>query len=314
MILKAEKYRIDELSKLDAGNIHAISIENIIERGKAEAIKKLLQVNKAIRMVLIVDPAVQGSHEKYSNLDIINVLGDLKHLSILAFGSNTLENIKPLEGLNTLETFRLSGAYKKDIDLKPLVNARAIKDLELEYGLSGKHQLTFVNNLTHLYRLKVSVLDLHQISVNTGLEQLTVSNTLKSPDHLSTIFPGLKSFTINYAKGITSFEFISQINNLESLQIGHTSKLIRLPAMRLSSVLKSLSLVNTKQFDDMESILQFDKLTELKITEPTQIPFSHFNRLKELKHLEKVHVVFKTESEDRAFAKLGQENGWRSAQ
>lgn len=312
MILKTEKHTADELSKLDAGSISAISIENTIEREKAASIKKLLRANEEIRIVLIVDPALQGSSATYNNLDIVSLLGNIKHLSILAFGSSPLDNIKQLEGLTHLETFRLAGAYKKDMDLKPLLAAEAITELELEYGLFGKHQIAFVNNLAQLHSLKVSVLDLKQVHLNTELRQLTVSNTLKNPELLSDIFPGLKSFTINHAKGIDTFEFISELKGLESLQIGHTSKLKRLPVMKSPYLLKSLSLVNTKQFDDLDSMLQFGALEELKMTEPCQIPYSEIERLKDLMSLKRVHVVFKTEQEDIAFEKMAQERGWTS--
>ncbi|MEZ2442784.1 hypothetical protein AB6805_13765 [Chitinophaga sp. RCC_12] len=310
MFLKADKYSAEQLTEIDASSVRSITIESSIEKGKIGPMKKLLQANQDLRIVLVVDPAIQERNGCYNNLDIAAAIGNLKHLSVLAFASTPLDNISQLEGLTELKTFRLSGAYKKDIDLRPLATAANIEELEMEYGLAGPKQAFFVNNLHRLRSLKVSVLDLKQVHLSSVLTELTVSNTLKSPELLSSVLPGVKSFSINYAKGIDTFDFIAQLKGLESLQIGYSSKLRRLPEMQMPSTLKHLSLISTKQFDHLDSILQFENLEELRITEPTQVPLPDFKELKDLRHLKRVNIVFKTEPEDLAFAEMAKTNGW----
>jgi len=310
MVIKAERYSTEDLLKVQAVKVSVISIEASIESEKLHAIKKLLQANSEIRIVLIVDPATSASEGKYSNLEIIRPLGEINHLTILAFGSAALQDLNLLEGLTKLVSFRLDGNYKKDIDLGPLKNATGIEELELEFGLSGAKQIAFVNDLAYLRRIRVSALDLKAVPLNYGVEELIITNTLKSPELLASIFPRLKMLTISKAKGIDSFDFIALLKGLQSLQIGHTSKLTNLPKMDDPLRLRSLHLVAVKQFDDLESILQFKQLEELKITEPTRMELSEFIKLKDIRSLKKVYAVFPTEAEDRAFQQMATQIGW----
>lgn len=311
MVIKAEKYSAEEISKFDPASIAVISIETTIDKVKVGAIKDLLEENKDIRIVLVVDPAETGNNEKYSNLAIVEALGDLKHLAVLAFGSEQLQDLRLLDGLKSLISFRLDGNYKKDIDLGPLSNATGIEKLELEFGPSGPKQMSFVSRLTRLRYLKASVLDLKKVALNDGLESLIITNTIKSPELLATACPQLIKLAINKAVGLETFDFIAALHKLQSLQIGHSNKLINMPKMESPQELKSLHLVNTKQFEDMESLLQFSNLEELKITEPTKMVVSAFARLKELKSLRRVYAVFPTESGEERFSQMTEENHWQ---
>ncbi|MDR2272059.1 MAG: hypothetical protein LBF27_14230 [Sphingobacterium sp.] len=310
MVVKAEKYSAEEISKFDPASIAVISIETTIDKVKVGAIKELLQKNNDIRIVLVVDPAETGNDEKYSNLAIVETLGDLKHLAVLAFGSEQLQDIRLLSGLKSLVSFRLDGNYKKDMDLAPLANATGIEELELEFGPAGAKQISFVSGLAHLRHLKASVLDLKKAVLNDGLESLIITNTIKNPELLATICPQLSKLAINKVVGVEAFDFITPLHNLRNLQIGHTNKLISMPKMERPMELRSLHLVNTRQFEDMESLMQFNNLEELKITEPTKMTITEFSRLKELKSLKKVYAVFQTESEDNAFQQMAEQTGW----
>lgn len=311
MVIKAEKYSREELSKLDPARIAVISIEAAIDKEKVGAIKELLQANNEIRIVLVVDPGVPDNQEKYSNLAIVEVLGDIRHLAILAFGSEQLQDIGLLNGLKNLVSFRLDGYYKKDMDLAPLANATDIEELELEFGLAGAKQVLFVSSLARLQHLKLSVLDLKKVSIHDGLESLIITNTIKNAELLATVCPRLRKLSINKAVGLEDFGFITPLHNLQHLQIGHTNKLMSIPKLEKPDQLKSLQLVNTKQFEDMESLLQFSNLEELKITEPTKMPISEFSRLKEIKSLKRMYAAFATESEDETFGEMAAENGWQ---
>ncbi|MDF2479410.1 MAG: hypothetical protein K0S24_4893 [Sphingobacterium sp.] len=310
MVLNAGKISVSELLEIDANQVTAVTIECTLEKEKAEIIKRILQLNEDIGVIFVLDPAANKGPESFQNTGVLNILGNIKHIALLAFGSEQLAGLEMLDGLSCLESFRLQGNYKKNIDLRPIVNCTGIKSLELEYGISGAQQEKFVSSLPLLESLKASVVDLAKINPNPELEQLTITDTLKSPELLASIFRRLKMLTLSKAKGIDSFDFISSLKGLESLQIGHTSKLISLPKMGDPLILRSLHLVATKQFADMESILQFKQLEELKITEPTRVEQSEFIKLKDIRSLKKVYAVFQTETEDIAFRQMAEETGW----
>ncbi len=234
----------------------------------------------------------------------------VKHLILLCFASEALDNLDELAGIDTLESFRLGGMYNKKIDLAPIHNSKGLKDFELEYGLADKKQISFINGLKQLQRLKVSTLDAKSMTGNAGLKTLEITNTLKNPDLLQGIYPNLNKFSISYAKGIDSFDFLSPLEALETLSIGYTNKLSTLPRLAHPQQLKSLTLINTASFDDLEGILRHKNLESLAITEYALIPLKKSASWKALKKLKRVYLTFETEKEDQQFETLAKKNGW----
>lgn len=311
MIIDANKVTLTDLQTVDAASVQSIAVENVIEKDKATEIARLLTVNANIKIVVVIDQPLSAGAGKYTHLEIVEALDHVRRLALLVFSSEKLENIEPLSGLTNLVSFELKGNYKKDLSLLPIQKALGLKELELEYGLSGKKQADFVNTLQQLERLKVSTLDLAQLVPNKNLVDLEVTNTLKNGDKLGALFPSLKQFKIDYAKGVETFDFLSALPALEQLTIGYTKKLVNLPTLANPAGLKRLALINTSEFADMDGILSLKNLSALKVNTPVNIPVAGFERLEQLESLHEVYVVFKTEEEDDTFAQLAEKKGWR---
>jgi hypothetical protein len=311
MILNANKLSVSDLEAIDGRRVLSVSIENVIEKDKLNEIARMLDENSDIKIVVILDPAVTGSPDKLTNLQIVQALEKVTRLALLALSTHRLQNIDLLSGLTKLESFELKGFYRKDISLQPIRQATGLRELELEYGLSGRKQVEFVNNLGRLERLKVATLDLGQLTPNKHMIDLSVTNTLKQQHKLSALFPNLISFECYYARGIEAFDFLADLPVLQHLSIGYTKKLVKVPALANPLGLKSLCLVNTPEFADMEDILALHNLTLLQITEPVKIPAAAFERLQQLTKLSEVYVVFNNEEDDSKFAVLAEKRGWR---
>jgi hypothetical protein len=120
----------------------------------------------------------------------------------------------------------------------------------------------------------------------------------------------MRKFSFSHAKGMQSFDFISTFKSLEELSVGYTTKLVKLPQVANPKKIKSLALINTPKFNDMEGILQYENLEKFVMNEHTVIPFEEITKLEKLKKLKKVYLNFKKESDHRLFEELVHRNGW----
>ncbi|MDR3007437.1 MAG: hypothetical protein LBV59_05850 [Sphingobacterium sp.] len=290
MILDINKLSEADIRQFPGIEVISVSIEGGITRVKLDQVARLIKENDAIKLVLVAEQSAELKEGQISDLNILDGVPHLRHLAILAFGDKRLETLKGVEHLKNLISFSLQGFYKKDIDLRLLQNADAIERLELEFGISGERQLDFVNTLSNLKELKVSTIDLSEMRLNRHLKTLKVNNTLKHPELLPMVFPGLKSLIIHFAKGLTSFDFLSSIPSLENLTIGDTKKLFSLPQLENAYKITSLTLSNVSNFNNWTSIFQLSNLVELNILGPSKISKEEVLKFESLPNLKHVKV------------------------
>lgn len=297
------------IDKIDPATVTAIRIESALSEAAIPPLRRMLEQNPDTTVALVTDPAVKGD---LANLDIIKAVGFIRHLAVFSFSGEELKDLKPLANITSLHSFQLAGFYHKKINLSPLAQNTSLQKLTLEFGLADKAQVAFANGLNNLRELNVSVLDLQQMQPNPQLTFLAVTNTLKHVELLPTAYPALKRFYISFAKGVEDFGFIRNIPQLEALTIANTARLVTLPLLPRPEQLQSLMLINTKNFNDIDGLLRHTMLTQLSITENTNIPFDQISRLTALKQLKHVYVNFSTEADNERFEALAKEQGWKS--
>lgn len=312
MIVKINAVTDADLLAMDPLAITVVAIEGALSPGKITILNQYLRSNGQITLVLVVDPGIAGKETYFSNLDIIAQLDNFRYVKLLCFGGQPLESLEPLGRAGTLDMLRLNGAYKKNISLEPLLASRDIRVLELEYGIADKQQAAVVNQLTGLQELKVSSLDAGQMKLNNKLTDLTVTNTLKQAAMLAEVYPHISRFSISYAKGIESFDFLSSFEKLEELSIGYTKKINHLPVMKNPQNIRSLAFLHTPAPTDLRQVFQYENLESLVVTEFTGIPVAEVSMLGELKKLKRVVLNFKKETDQQQFEEIAGKYGWRT--
>lgn len=312
MIVKINPAADADLMAIDASDITTVSIEGALSLDKIAILNTYLEKNRHINLVLVVDPGITGTGQSLANLDIIAQLDNLRYAKLLCFGAQSLESLEQLRGAATLELFRLNGFYKKNINLEPLLASTNLKVLELEYGIADKKQATIVNQLAGLRELKVSSLDAGQMQRNNVLTDLTVTNTLKQAATLAEVYPNITRFSISYAKGLESFDFLSSFENLEELSIGYTKKINHLPVLRKPQNIRSLAFLHTAAWTDLRQVFQYENLESLVVTEFTAIPVNDLDMLGELKQLKRVVFNYKKETDQQQFEEIARKYGWHT--
>ncbi|MDR6785541.1 hypothetical protein ABIE26_004251 [Pedobacter africanus] len=312
MVIKINSASIDELANIDPAQVSSVSIEGYLSNEKLDILNQLLNTNTQINLVVVTDPGEPEKKDHFTGLQLISQLNNIRNLNVLCFGSQPLENLEPLRGIYNLEHFRLSGNYNKKIDLDPLLESKALKVLELEFGLADKKQYKIINQLTQLAQLKVSTLDVAAIMPNDRISELTVTNTLKNPELITAAFPNLSSFSISYAKGLESFDFLSSLKKLTQLSIGYTQKLNQLPKLANPENINSLIFLHTPNFKGIEQVLAFENLESLAINEFDSIPVGEVAKLEKLKKLKRVVLNFKKDPDQEQFEQLALKSGWKT--
>lgn len=312
MIIKINAVSSNDLLKIDVAAISAVSLEGYLDSEKLDILLQLLNRNRQINLVVVADPGLTEKKGMFTGLQILSQLPSLRNLKLLNFGSEPLENLEPMRSLTNLELFQLSGNYNKKISLDPLLEAKDLKVLELEFGLADKKQCKVINQLTKLAQLKLSALDAAEMTVNENLTHLSITNTLKSPDLVPRTFPNLSSFSISYAKGLESFDFLSPLKKLTQLSISYTQKLIGLPKLSDPANIRTLSLLNTPHFNGIEQLQDLENLESLTINEFDRIPITKVPELGKLKNLKTLVLNFKNDADQEQFEKLALKNKWRT--
>lgn len=312
MIVKINPAAEADLLAIDPLDITTVSIEGALSPAKIRILNTYLEKNGHINLVLVADPGITGTDGSLANLDIIAQLDNLRCLKLLCFGAQALESLEPLRGAAALELFRLSGSCKKNISLEPLLAATNLKVLELEYGIADKKQAAVVNQLTGLRELKVSTLDAGQMQPNLALTDLTVTNTLKQEAMLAAVYPNITRFSISYAKGLTSFDFLSSFEKLEEVSIGYTKKIGHLPPFKKPHNIRSLAFLHTTAWTDLQQVFQYEQLESLVVTEFTGIPVKELDKLGALKQLKRVVFNYKKEADQQQFEEIATKYGWRT--
>jgi len=312
MVIKINSASITDLLNINPMEVRSVSIEGYTNSEKLDILNQLLARNTQINLVVVIEPEQPEKKDQCTALQLINQLKNIKNLKLLCFGSQPLENLEPLRGINSLEHFQLSGNYNKKINLDPLLESKELKALELEFGLADKKQYKIINQLTQLAQLKVSTLDAAEITPSDRRSELTITNTLKNPELLARAFPNLSSFSISYAKGLESFDFLSSLKKLKELSIGYTQKLSQLPKLANPANIDSLTFLHTPNFKDLEQILGFENLESLTINEFDSVWVTDVTKLEKLKKLKSIILNFKKDSDQERFEQLALKNGWKT--
>jgi len=312
MVIKINSASTDDLSNINPMEIRSVSIEGYTNSEKLDLLNQFLSKNGKINLVVVMDPGEPEKKDHLTGPQLISQLKNIRNLKLLCFGSQPLENLEPLSSINSLEHFQLSGNYNKKINLDPLVESKALKFLELEFGLADKKQYKIINQLSQLTQLKVSTLDAAAITPNDRLAELTITNTLKNPELIPAAFLNLSSFSISYAKGLESFDFLSGLKKLTQLSIGYTQKLSQLPKLANPENISSLTFLHTPNFKGIQQILGFENLESLVVNEFDSIPVTEVAKLEKLRKLKRVVLNFKKDPDQEQFEQLALKSGWKT--
>ncbi|MEA2070146.1 MAG: leucine-rich repeat domain-containing protein, partial [Asgard group archaeon] len=197
---------------------------------------------------------------QHTNLEKIDGLDNLQHLTYLSLSYNNIEKIEGLERLHNLKNLYL---YKNKISkIEGLEKLTNLETLELGYNNIEK-----IESLEKLQKLNKLCLNGNKIKSITGLEKLTALRTLK-----------LYNNQIEKIKGLDTLE------NLETLSLGE-NKISDISGLEKLRNLKYLKL-NKNEINSMDGIEKVPTLSKLNLKD---------NQLKMINHLDKLPLLERLE-------------------
>lgn len=282
-----------------------VSIKNHIDTEKLRLVDKKAEEGNEVFVLIFLSKSV--------TMSILTQLTNVHHISLLPTYDNSLQNLNELTNFD-LKSLRLGQSTKKTISFKS-ISSKKLEFLEFLEGLGNKSQHDFVNLQTNLQKLHLKSLDLSLIKKNEKLTELYIHSSLKSETLLGEKFPHLRNLSLFALSKLTTHSFITNLENLENVNISYNSHLVSFPKLKNPKKIKSIEMYTCPNFNDIESLLRYENLERLVLTshdKPLKINVEDFAKLKQLPKLKILYSVWgkKPKAELDKIENLYAETGW----
>lgn len=282
-----------------------VSIKNHIDTEKLRLVDKKAEEGNEVFVLIFLSKSV--------TMSILTKLTNVRHISLLPTYDNSLQNLNELTNFD-LKSLRLGQSTKKTISFKS-ISSKKLEFLEFLEGLGNKSQHDFVNLQTNLQKLHLKSLDLSLIKKNEKLTELYIHSSLKSETLLGEKFPHLRNLSLFALSKLTTHSFITNLENLENVNISYNSHLVSFPKLKNPKKIKSIEMYTCPNFNDIESLLRYENLERLVLTshdKPLKINVEDFAKLKQLPKLKTLYSVWgkKPKAELDKIENLYAETGW----
>ncbi|MFK8275759.1 hypothetical protein ACI76Y_08770 [Capnocytophaga cynodegmi] len=282
-----------------------VSIKNHIDTEKLHIVDKKAEEGNEVFVLIFLSKSV--------TMSILTQLTNVRHISLLPTYDNPLESLNELTNLD-LKSLRLGQSTKKTISFKS-ISSKKLEFLEFLEGLGNKSQHDFVNLQTNLQKLHLKSLDLSLIKKNEKLTELYIHSSLKSEALLGEKFPHLRNLSLFALSKLTTHSFITDLEDLENVNISYNSHLVNFPKLKNPEKIKSIEMYTCPNFNDVESLLRYENLERLVLTshdKPLKINVEDFAKLKQLPKLKTLYSVWgkKPKAELDKIENLYTETGW----
>ncbi|MFJ1472778.1 hypothetical protein ACILE9_00770 [Capnocytophaga cynodegmi] len=282
-----------------------VSIKNHIDTEKLRLVDKKAEEGNEVFVLIFLSKSV--------TMSILTKLTNVRHISLLPTYDNSLQNLNELTNFD-LKSLRLGQSTKKTISFKS-ISSKKLEFLEFLEGLGNKSQHDFVNLQTNLQKLHLKSLDLSLIKKNEKLTELYIHSSLKSETLLGEKFPHLRKLSLFALSKLTTHSFITNLENLENVNISYNSHLVSFPKLKNPEKIKSIEMYTCPNFNDVESLLRYENLEQLVLTshdKPLKINVENFAKLKQLPKLKTLYSVWgkKPKAELDKIENLYTETGW----
>jgi hypothetical protein len=237
------------------------------------------------------------------NGDCLNLIGDLT--------SRDLSEISKLDKIRVIQPWKFMPSEETWMEINEKIFTKH-PDTKLHiWADTIKSDFIFLGKMSN-----VKILDLNQVKFKeletfeklTQLRSLALINGNVNKLNFLANLKQLEHLEIGRIRGLSDISFISQLINLESLDINNQAQIIGLPDLKRLSKLKIITLSTLKNLKDISTLSNLLNLEELsfhglnKEINPVQFDF-----LKDMRELRKVNSYFNTEEKRNEFENIKNE-------
>jgi hypothetical protein len=231
------------------------------------------------------------------NGDCLNLIGELT--------TNEIDEISKLPLIRVIQPWKFMPSEKTWLELNEKVfsiNPHIKLHIWADTIKSDFIFLSKMSHVRHLYLNQVKFKDQQTLIYLKDLKSLVLING--NVNHLEFLsqLKNMEVLEIGRIKGLKEISFISDLTQLKSFNLNNQAQVQKLPDFSGNKELKSVSLITLKSMLDISNLNQLEKLEELAFhglsneLEPKQFHF-----LKECKHLKTVRFNFNTKEKNKQF-------------
>ncbi|MCO7184501.1 hypothetical protein NH341_03615 [Tenacibaculum sp. XPcli2-G] len=290
-------YLRNNISFLKENN--TITIEKGVSADVLNKLNEILNDISSIKLILFCDPNKTNRDNLFRNLDVLQFLNNLKHISIIVGSSTPLESIDKIDYIKDLQSFSLGGFYNKKINLNVLKKHNNLKELSFEHSINKKDYSIIKDSLV---KIKLKDINLEYVSKNTNLKELVILDNVQNEHLLTQKYPSLKTIKLSFCKKIADFSFLNKLLDLENISFNRVNTITEVPSLK-SKIIKRLEFLNCKNLQNIHNIVSYKKLEKLAITD-ANIEFGEIKKIAKNMLLDTFYFRSKDNSETNEFESL----------
>lgn len=203
----------------------------------------------------------KNEHNKnnISGNDLLVALPDIRNLIYHASLKYPLKNVNIFSRLINLRSLHLYGDLQKDMELKPLDNIENLESIYIENGLTLKQDVYLAMRST-IKEIGAGIFRMESFDKNPNLKKIAILAGVSHEEEMPKKLPELEELYIEKGKNIKSFNFISEMKTIKTLELNNIPTLIEIPDLSNLENLTKVTLTNLRNLENMDSLLNHPRI------------------------------------------------------
>ena len=205
-------------------------------------------------------------NESYKNNvmgnDLLMVLPDIQNLIYHASLKKPLKSVNIFARLINLKSLHLYGDLLKDMELKPLDNIENLESVYIENGLTLRQDVYLAARPT-IKEIGAGTFRMESFDKNPNLKKIAILSGVSHEEEMPKKLPCIEELYLEKGKNIKSFNFLSNMKTLKSLELNNIPAMTELPNFDNLEELEKVRLTNLRNLENMDSILNHPRIRRL---------------------------------------------------
>ncbi|ASJ22730.1 hypothetical protein BHAMNSH16_00025 [Brachyspira hampsonii] len=310
-----EKIKISELdnqSLFDLGlskERYILFIDDIgIKKENINTLNELLKTREDF-FVNISSEKNESNKNNISGNDLLTALPEMRNLIYHASLKYPLKNISIFSKLINLRSLHLYGDLPKDMELKPLDNIANLESMYIENGLTLKQDV-YLSMRSTIREIGAGIFRMESFDKNPNLKKIAILTGVSHEEEMPKKLPELEELYIEKGKNIRSFNFISEMKTLKTLELNNIPTLKEIPNLSNLENLTKVILTNLRSLENMDSILNHTRIRTLILENIKCFNIDMLSK-ETAPRLKYVSVISDDKNWDKRTKKLLEEKGYK---
>ncbi|EKV56377.1 hypothetical protein [Brachyspira hampsonii] len=312
MMKKIKISELDSQAIFDLGlskEKHILFIDDIgIKKENIPTLNELLKTREDF-FVNISSEKNESNKNNISGNDLLTALPEMRNLIYHASLKYPLKNISIFSKLINLRSLHLYGDLPKDMELKPLDNIENLESMYIENGLTLKQDV-YLSMRSTIREIGAGIFRMESFDKNPNLKKIAILTGVSHEEEMPKKLPELEELYIEKGKNIRSFNFISEMKTLKTLELNNIPSLKEIPNLSNLENLTKVILTNLRSLENMDSILNHTRIRTLILENIKCFNIDMLSK-ETAPRLKYVSVISDDKNWDKRTKKLLEERGYR---